>query len=325
VSIQAARWIKALTFADRLCAVIRNRGNAVMVGIDPRAELLPAGFLDRFASDRGGVAQAFEAFGRDVVDVVAPLVPAVKFQEAFYEAYGPEGCAALHVSARYARQSGLIVVIDGKRNDIGSTAEAYAQAYLGRVQVGHVSASPWDADALTVNPYLGSEGILPFVEAAEREAKGLFVLVRTSNSSAGEFQDLVCDGKPLYRHVAARLKEWAAPYRGDSGYSLVGAVVGATYPEQLSQLRQELPGVIFLVPGFGAQGGTAANVAGAFDAQGLGAVVNNARGITFAYRRGDLKERFARDWPGAIEFAVREMTDQLATHTSCSKLRPAAQ
>ncbi len=216
-------------FADSLMAAIVRVGNPVCVGIDPRPEDLPGGFLDRFPGDRAGVAQALEAFGREVVEVVAPLVPAVKFQAAFYEAYGPEGVSALHATSEYARSAGLIVIMDGKRNDIGSTAEAYARAYLGKVPVGDHFEPSWDVDALTVNPYLGIDGITPFIKVATREGRGIFVLVRTSNASAREFQDLVADGKPIYRHVADRLADWALPHRGDSGYSFVGAVVGATY------------------------------------------------------------------------------------------------
>ena len=309
-------------FADRLNDAIRARGNAILAGIDPRPEALPPGLLDQFPRDRAGVAAAFEAFARDVLDVLAPLVPAVKFQAAFYEAYGPEGFAALHASARHARELGLIVLIDGKRNDIGSTAEAYARAYLGRVAVGPgVEEAPWDADALTINPYLGADGIAPFVEVAAREGKGAFALVRTSNPSAVDFQDLVSDGRPLYRHVADRLAAWAAPHRGESGYSLLGAVVGATYPEQLAELREALPGVLFLVPGFGAQGGTAADVAPAFDADGLGAIVNNSRGLTHAYLRPDLRARHGSNWQAAVEDAAREMSVQLATQTTAGRLQ----
>src|SRR5271165_7137728 len=191
-----------MDFADHLIQAVRQRENPVLVGIDPRPEELPAGFLDRFPGDRPGIAAALRTFGCEVIDVVAPLVPAVKFQSAFYEAYGPEGVAALHASASHAQARGLIVLIDGKRNDIGSTAEAYARAYLGKLPIGGKFEPAWEADALTVNPYLGSDGIAPFIKVAARENKGLYVLVRTSNASAGEFQDLVCDGKPVYRHVA---------------------------------------------------------------------------------------------------------------------------
>jgi orotidine-5'-phosphate decarboxylase len=308
-------------FADRLIAAVRRAGNPVLVGIDPRPEDLPTGFLEKFPGDRGGVAAALRAFGKGAIDVVAPRVPAVKFQAAYYEAYGPEGLAALHASASYARAQGLIVLIDGKRNDIGSTAEAYARAYLGRVPVGDRTEPSWEADALTVNPYLGSDGIAPFVTAAAAEGKGLFVLVRTSNPSAREFQDLLADGRPLYRHVAEQLARWAAPVRGQSGYSLVGAVVGATYPSELAELRAALPGVLFLVPGYGAQGGTTRDVAAAFDPDGLGAIINNSRGLTFAYKKPAYRDRFGDDWQQAIDQAVGDMIADLAANTPSGRLR----
>src|SRR4051812_6813338 len=314
-----------LHFADRLNEAVRNVGNPVLVGIDPRPEDLPPGFLAKFpGDDRAAAAGALRAFGEGVIDVVAPRVAAVKFQAAYYEAYGPEGLSALHETAAQARSKGLIVLIDGKRNDIGSTAEAYARAYLGRVPVGDRSEPAWDCDALTINPYLGSDGVAPFVRAGAVEGKGVFVLVRTSNPSAVEFQDLVADGKPVYRHVAGRLAGWAEPERGKSGYSLVGAVVGATYPEQLAELRALLPGVPFLVPGYGAQGGTAADVAAAFDDDGLGAIVNNSRGLAFAYKKPALRERFGDDWQRAIDQALTDMIDDLAANTPAGRLRPRA-
>jgi orotidine-5'-phosphate decarboxylase len=309
-------------FADRLITAVRRVGNPVLVGIDPRTEDLPQGFLDRFPEDRAGVAEAIRIFGCDVVDAVAGVVPGVKLQAAFYEMYGPEGVAALHATARHAKEHGLIVILDGKRNDIGSSAEAYARAYLGKVPVGDRFEPSWQADAVTVNPYLGGDGVTPFVKVAARENKGVFVLVRTSNATAGEFQDLIANGRPVYRHVADHLARWAADRQGESGYSLVGAVVGATYPEQLAELRGALPGVLFLVPGYGAQGGSAADVAAAFDDHGLGAVINSSRGLTFAYKRPDLA-RFGADCQGAIREAVQEMVADLALNTTSGRLRNA--
>ncbi len=308
-------------YADRLVEAVTRAGNPVCVGIDPRPEDLPLGLLDGFPGDRAGVAAAMGTFGKAVVDVVAGRVALVKFQAAFYEAYGPEGMAALGETIHHARNRGLIVILDGKRNDIGSTAEAYARAYLGKVPVGGAFVPSWDADAITVNPYLGVDGISPFVKVAAREGKGLFVLVRTSNASAREFQDLVAEGKPVYRHVADRLAGWAASHRGASGYSLVGAVVGATYPAELAELRAALPGVPFLVPGYGTQGASAADVAPAFDADGLGAVVNNSRGLSFAYSHSKYKTKFASNWQGAVEAALADMVDDLAAHTPAGKLR----
>ncbi|GAC1450444.1 MAG: orotidine-5'-phosphate decarboxylase [Isosphaeraceae bacterium] len=307
-------------FADRLIQAVRLRANPVIVGIDPRAEELPAGFLSRFTRDRAGMTEALRVFGCGVVDAVSGLVPGVKFQLAFYELYGPEGLAALHGTVGHAQRSGLVVILDGKRNDIGSTAEAYARAYLGNVSVGDHRESVWEADALTVNPYLGFDGIAPFLTVAEQEGKGVFVLVRTSNPSAGEFQDLISEGLPVYRHVAERLKNWGEGHRGVRGYSLAGAVVGATYPEQLAELRAAMPGVLFLVPGFGTQGASAADVASAFDDQGLGAVINSSRGLTFAYNRPEFA-RFGDDWQGAIQEATRQMIDLLAQETPAGRLR----
>lgn len=308
-------------FVERLFAAVRRVGNPVVVGIDPRPEELPPGFLERFPEGHAGVSEALRRFGDEVIDVVAPLVPAVKFQSAFYEAYGPPGVAALHASVAFARAQGLIVIVNGKRNDIGSTAEAYARGYLGKVPVGGSYEPSWHADALTVNPYLGSDGVLPFVKVAAREQKGVFVLVRTSNASAVEFQDLVADGRPLYRHVADRLRQWAAPYVSESGYSLVGAVVGATYPGQLAELRDALPGIPLLVPGYGTQGGTSRDVAAAFDPHGLGALINNSRGITHAYERPAYRARFAERWQAAIDQAVRDMIEDLAANTNSGRLR----
>ncbi|WP_435022299.1 orotidine-5'-phosphate decarboxylase [Tundrisphaera sp. TA3] len=308
-------------FADSLVAAVRRVGNSVCVGIDPRPEDLPPGFLEGFAGDRAGVAAALEAFGRELIEVVAPLVPIVKFQAAFYEAYGPEGVAAMHASARLAKERGLLVIMDGKRNDIGSTAEAYARAYLGKVPMGGRFEPPWDVDALTINPYLGSDGVTPFVKVAAREGKGLFCLVRTSNASAREFQDLAVGDRPLYRVVAERLREWGEAYRGESGQTLLGAVVGATYPSELAELREALPGVPFLVPGYGTQGATAADVAPAFDSEGLGAIVNSSRGIIFAYQKPDARARFGDDWRGAVAEATRAMIEDLAAHTTTARLR----
>jgi orotidine-5'-phosphate decarboxylase len=308
-------------FADRVVLAVRSKQNPIMVGIDPRPEELPPGLLDGFPDDRKGIADALRTFGCEIVDVVAPLVPVIKFQSAFYEAYGPEGLSALRDTIEHARKSDVLVVFDGKRNDIGTTAEAYARAYLGKVPVGGAFEPAWDVDAMTINPYLGTDGIAPFVKIASREKKGVFVLVRTSNASAGEFQDLVCDGLPVYRHVANRLRIWGEGRRGAEGYNLVGAVIGATYPQELAELRAELPGVLLLVPGYGAQGGTAGDIAAGFDEDGQGALVNNSRGITFAYARAAYRDRFKGEWQRAVEQAVRDMIDDLAENTPAGRLR----
>ena len=221
--------------------------------------------------------------------MVAPLVPAVKPQAAFFEELGPPGMQALADVIRYARERGLLVIVDGKRNDIGSTATAYARAYLGADQ------SAWGGDALTVSPYLGADSIEPFVETGRERRAGIFVLVKTSNPGGGQFQDLVCDGRPLYRHVAEFVERLAAASAGPSGYGDVGAVVGATWPEQLVELRQAMPHAWLLIPGFGSQGGTARDVQAGFDARGRGAIVNNSRGIIFAHARPEYAGRFAAE------------------------------
>jgi orotidine-5'-phosphate decarboxylase len=291
------------------------------VGIDPRPEWLPESYRTRRVAAAGAfeTITAVQFFCKHVIDVVTGRVCAIKPQCAFFERFGPPGMAALARVAQHARRQGLIVIYDGKRNDIGSTAQAYAEAYLAREDVEN--DIDWFADALTINPYLGTDGITPFAETASGAGKGVFVLARTSNSSAREFQDLVCEGRPLYRHVAERLAEWAEPYRGTSGYSLVGAVVGATYPDELAELRAVLPGVIFLLPGYGAQGGAGTDVAGAFDEKGQGALVNNSRGLVFAYQRPEYRDRFGGDWQRAIEAALDEMIDDLASNTAAGRLR----
>ncbi len=279
-----------------------------MVGLDPRWQQLPEGLLPQgAASSPAEKAAAYRAFCRGVIDVVAPLVPVVKPQAAFFEQLGPEGMAVLADVIAHARSQGLLVVLDGKRNDIGSTATAYADGFLGSAEV-----SAWGADALTVSPYLGDDSLTPFVEVAEQRQAGIFVLVKTSNPGGATFQDLDCGGKPLYRHVAAHVEQLASASLGACGYGAVGAVVGATYPEQLVELREAMPHTWLLVPGYGAQGGTAGDVVRALDGQGLGAIINNSRGILFAHAREPYRERFgARQWQSAVEAATREMIDQL--------------
>ena len=301
-------------FADRLIAAVRAKRNAVLVGLDPREEGLPRGFIA--GKGPSAVARAYLGFCREIIDVVAPLVPAVKPQSAFFEQLGPPGCEALAETIRYAAQQGLLVILDGKRNDIGTTAQAYADAYLGpRGQ------SVWGTDALTISPYLGDDSITPFTSIARERGAGVFVLVKTSNPGGGRFQDLSAEGVPMYRHVASFVEDLAQGSRGESGYGIVGAVAGATYPEQLAELRQGMPSTLLLIPGYGAQGGTAKDCAAAFDERGLGAIVNNSRGIIFAHTRTPYRERFGEDsWQEAVQAATRDMIDQLRTETSAGRL-----
>ncbi|MHB1423034.1 MAG: orotidine-5'-phosphate decarboxylase [Gemmataceae bacterium] len=299
-------------FADRLAAAIRAKGNALCVGLDPRWESLPAELRQRHGSATlASAAAAYEEFCGRVLDIVAPLVPVVKPQSAFFEACGPEGMAALQRLLRKARNLNLITILDGKRNDIASTASAYADAAFGGTRLAGRTFPVWEADALTINPYLGRDAVAPFLDSARRTGSGLFVLVRTSNPGADQFQDLlVVSGatppRPLYQHVGEAVAAWARENLGACGLGDVGSVVGATYPSELAMLRQLSPEVIFLVPGFGTQGATAKDVMSAFRSDGLGAVVNSSRGILFPFQPDEPR------WETRIEEATRATIAALA-------------
>jgi orotidine-5'-phosphate decarboxylase len=299
-------------FADRLAAVVRQRGNAVCVGLDPRWESLPMSLRQRHgAATLASVAAAFEAFCSRVLDIVAPLVPLVKPQSAFFEACGPDGMAVLQRLLRKARAMGLLTILDGKRNDIASTALAYADAAFGGTRLQGRAYPVWEADALTINPYLGRDAVEPFLESSRRVSAGVFVLVRTSNAGAGQFQDLRVvsergSARPLYQHVGEAVASWSRENLGACGLGDVGAVVGATYPAEMAQLRLLLPDVPFLVPGFGAQGGKAADVAPAFRPDGLGAVVSSSRATLFPFQPDE------PCWEERIEDATRTMIAALA-------------
>jgi len=285
-----------------------------MVGLDPRVEKLPAGLRPRVDAGRADQAAAVGRFCREVINVVAPLVPAVKPQAAFFERLGPPGMAVLAEVILYARQKGLLVILDAKRNDIGSTATAYAEGLLGR-------ESAWGADAMTVSPYLGADSLQPFVDVALQRSAGVFVLVKTSNPGGVMLQDLRCDGGVVYEHVARYVEQRADETAASNGYGAIGAVVGAPYPEQLAELRRRMPHAWLLVPGYGSQGGTARDVAGAFDSQGLGAVVNNSRGIIFAHACEPYASRFgAVRWQEAVEAATLDMIGQLRAETPAGNL-----
>lgn len=298
-----------MTFSAKLSAALRAKKTPVLVGIDPRFSMIPECLKKgACADDLKGVASVYRTFSCRILDVIAPHVACIKPQLAFFEAVGPYGMLALADVIEYARKLGLVVILDGKRNDIGSTAEGYAAAYLGE-------KSAWKGDALTVSPYLGEDSIQPFVKVAEQNDAGIFVLVKTSNPGGGMLQDLSAGGKTVYQHTADWVERTAAAFAESTGekYGAVGAVVGATYPEQLAELRKRMPHAWLLVPGFGAQGGTVRDVAHAFDSEGLGAIINNSRGIIFAQARKDYAGRFAdAEWEKAVETAVLEMKAQFA-------------
>jgi len=303
-------------FADRLVAACRKKGNALCAGIDPRWEQLPLEIRQRHAgATLEAMAAAFEEFSQRVLDIVAPLVPIVKPQSAFFEACGPAGMLAQQRVLAKAKTLGLIAILDNKRGDIASTAEAYADAALAGTPFDGKRLAVWGADALTVNPYLGRDAVEPFLVSARRCDGGVFVLVRTSNKGATQFQDLNCAGKPLYRHVAEAVGAWSSEHLGICGYGDVGAVVGATHPAELRLLREALPNVLFLVPGYGAQGGTAADTAAAFRADGTGAIINSSRGLTACFKPDDPQ------WEAAIERATKSTIQDLLQATPMRALR----
>ncbi len=303
-----------MNFADRLVAAIQEKQTPLIVGLDPRVENLPVNFGVGDRSTTKEIVDAFESFCNEIIDTVAPLVPAVKPQAAFFERFGPMGMLALWNVVRYAQSKNLLVIMDAKRGDIGSTAQAYADAFLGGAD-----NSAWGCDALTVNPYLGDDSVWPFVERCKRVGAGIFVLVRTSNAGGQMLQELSTGEKTIYAVVGDFVQGLAVETTGECGFGSVGAVVGATHPEQLATLRQQMPNTIFLVPGLGAQGGTAADVASAFDEAGLGAVVNSSRAIIFAHQRDEYSA--CKDWQSAVESATRDTIGSLASYTTAGRLR----
>jgi orotidine-5'-phosphate decarboxylase len=312
-------------FADRLCAAIARTGSPVVVGLDPRLEVLPASILAacrrQYGTTPRAAAEALWQFNRGIIDAVHDLVPAVKPQLAFYACYGVEGMRAFAHTVQYARQAGLLVIADAKCNDIGSTAAAYADAFLGVPDLfGSETQSDFAADALTVTPFLGRDGIEPFVARARQCGKGLFVLVKTSNPSSSEVQDILVNGHPLYENLGALVEAWGADNRGACGYSAVGAVVGATFPAQGRRLRALMPHTLFLVPGYGAQGATAADVVGCFDTAGQGALINASRSIIFAYRSSTQHgpEGYAKAAREATQTMIQELQHALLERAKTS-------
>lgn len=279
---------------DLLVEKIKEKNNPSVAGLDPKIEYVPKFIKERSYENYGknlrGACEAIWIFNKALIDSLCDIVPAIKPQSAFYEMYGLYGEEILHRTIRYAKEKGLYVILDVKRNDIGSTAEAYSKAYLGKVDIDGEEFSPCDVDSVTVNPYLGTDGILPFVNDCKAYDKSIFALVKTSNPSSGELQDLDNGDKKIFERVAECVNKWNGNTIGKSGYGAVGAVVGATYPEQARVLRKLMPHSYFLVPGYGAQGGGAKDVVPCFNSDSLGAIVNSSRGIMCAYKKGDWKE-----------------------------------
>ena len=299
---------------NKLTEKIKKLNAPVVVGLDPMLNYVPEHIqkkaFDEFGETLEGAAEAIWQFNKEIIDKTYDLIPAVKPQIAMYEQFGIPGLAAFKKTVDYAKSKDIVVIGDIKRGDIGSTSAAYAVGHVGKVQVGSKTYVPFDEDFVTVNPYLGTDGVKPFVDVCKETGKGIFVLVKTSNPSSGEFQDRLVDGRPLYELVGEKVAEWGESHMGDS-YSYVGAVVGATYPEMGKVLRKIMPKTYILVPGYGEQGGKAADLAPYFNEDGLGAIVNSSRGIIAAYKQEKYAKFGAENFADASRQAVVDMIDDI--------------
>ena len=303
---------------NQLIANIKKTGAPIVVGLDPMLKYIPEHIQKKAFAEFGetleGAAEAIWQFNKEIVDKIYDLIPAVKPQIAMYEQFGIPGLVAFKKTVDYCKSKGLVVIGDIKRGDIGSTSSAYAVGHIGKVQVGSKTYAPFDEDFVTVNPYLGSDGVNPFIDVCKEEKKGLFILVKTSNPSSGEFQDQMIDGRPLYELVGEKVAQWGEDCMGDE-YSYIGAVVGATYPEMGKVLRKVMPKSYILVPGYGAQGGKGKDLVHFFNEDGLGAIVNSSRGIIAAYKQEKYanygEEAFADASRAAVEDMVADIRGAL--------------
>ena len=295
---------------NQLVANIKKTGAPIVVGLDPMLNYIPEQVQKKAFAEYGetleGAAEAIWQFNKEIVDKTYDLIPAVKPQIAMYEQFGLPGLVAFKKTVDYCKEKGLVVIGDIKRGDIGSTSAAYAVGHIGKVKVGSKTYAPFDEDFVTVNPYLGSDGVNPFLDVCKEEKKGIFVLVKTSNPSSGEFQDQKIDGRPLYELVGEKVAAWGSEVMGDE-YSYVGAVVGATYPEMGKVLRKVMPKAYILVPGYGAQGGKGKDLVHFFNEDGLGAIVNSSRGIIAAYKQEQYAKFGAENFGDASRAAVETM------------------
>lgn len=295
---------------NQLVSKIQKLNAPVVVGLDPMLSYVPEHIVNKAIKEYGetldGAGEAIWEYNKEIVDHIYDLIPAVKPQVAMYEQFGIPGMIAYKKTVDYCKEKGLVVIGDVKRGDIGSTSTAYAVGHLGKVQVGSKKIAAFDEDFATVNPYLGSDGIDPFIKVCQEENKGIFILVKTSNPSSGEFQDQLVNGRPLYELVAEKVAQWGEKHMGDS-YSYVGCVIGATYPEMGKTLRKVMPKAYILVPGYGAQGGTAESLRPYFNEDGLGAIVNSSRGIIAAYKQEKYAKFGAEHFAEASRAAVEDM------------------
>ena len=301
---------------DKLVGKIKKLNAPIVVGLDPNLAFVPEHIqkkaFDEYGETLEGAAEAIWQFNKAIVDAVYDLIPAVKPQIAMYEQFGIPGLAAYKRTVDYCKEKGLVVIGDIKRGDIGSTSAAYATGHLGKIQIGSKTYVPFDEDFATVNPYLGTDGVKPFMDVCREEKRGIFVLVKTSNPSSGEFQDRIIEGRPLYEWVGEKVAQWGDELMGD-GYSYVGAVVGATYPEMGKVLRKLMPKTFILVPGYGAQGGKGADLVHFFNKDGLGAIVNSSRGIIAAYKQDKYSQFGEANYADASRQAVKDMILDIST------------
>ena len=298
---------------DRLIDKIKQTKNPTVMGLDPRYEMIPKCVTDKYTKDLNGVSKAIVEYNKELIDATYDIIPAIKPQIAFYEMYGIPGMEAFKQTCQYARQKKMIVIADIKRGDIGSTAKGYSNAYLGKTKIGEKEQNIYDIDFVTVNPYMGTDCVKPFIEDCKKYQKGLFILVKTSNPSSGELQDLKLEtGEEIYTQVAKLVEKWGEELRGKYNYSSIAAVVGATYPKQLEDIRKVAPHTYFLIPGYGAQGGKASDIALGFDKQGLGGIVNASRSLMCAYNSEMWKNQFEeKDYAKATRAEAIRMREEL--------------
>ena len=298
---------------DKLIDKIKKTDNPTVMGLDPRYEMIPKCVTDKYPKTLEGVSKAIVEFNKELIDATYDIIPAVKPQIAFYEMFGIPGMEAFKETCKYAKEKGMCVIADIKRGDIGSTAAGYSNAYLGKTTIGETMQEIYDVDFVTVNPYMGTDCVKPFIEDCKKYDKGIFILVKTSNPSSGELQDLKLEnGKEVYLEVASLVKKWGEDLIGNYGYSSVAAVVGATYPEQLSQIRKAIPNTFFLIPGYGAQGGKAEDIAIAFDKNKLGGIVNASRSLMCAYKSDLWKDKYnEEEYAKATRSEAIRMRDEI--------------
>ncbi len=298
---------------DRLINKIKETDNPTVIGIDPKYDMLPECIKNKYEKTLEDISKAILEFNKELIDNTYDIIPAVKVNIAFYEMYGIEGMKAFEETCKHAKEKGMVVIADIKRGDIGSTAQSYSNAFLGKTKIGEKEESIFDVDFVTVNPYMGTDCVKPFIDDCKKYDKGIFVLVKTSNPSSGELQDKKIEGgEKIYIEVAKLVEQWGEDLIGENGYSCVSAVVGATYPNQLEEIREIAPHTYFLIPGYGAQGGKAEDIALGFDKNGLGGIVNASRSLMYAYKSEKWKDKFEeKDYGKATRAEAIRMKEEL--------------